>query len=240
MKNIEDILQRAVILLAFSDRCALEKEIINGVKRSTNEREMQRQAIINWLIRTGYYDQVSEKEKQVFITPVINKTNMEILAMQNDYECLEPMLWSLGLVSELSDYGKFVMDDFHPLLKFGRDHSMKKILGNCNMVSSSKMKEFRDRSMLWYWRCLECRNSFSNTMDIKKAVYNIFGESYTQLLIAHNIFDYEANDFVVNGKIITNLTKNEIEKLSIISERRFYSFEWLCTDQEWDNVDLVC
>lgn len=240
MKNKEEILKRAVILLAFSDRCALEKEIIDGVRRSLNEREMQRQSIIDWVKRMGYYDRVSEKEKKVFGSTIYDKTNEEILSLQNNYECLEPMLWSLGLVSDLSSYDEFVLDDFHPVLRFGRNHSIKTLLENCRMVSNSKIKDCRELSMLWYWRCLECRNGLSKTTDIKKAVDNIFGKKYVQLLHAYKQFDAEVNDFIVKGRCVGELSNKEIEKLSIISERRFYAFEWLSTDVEWDNVDLVC
>ena len=66
MKSKEEILKRAVILLAFSDRCALEKKTIDGVKRTLKEKEMQRQAIIDWLMRMGYYDSIFENEKQIF------------------------------------------------------------------------------------------------------------------------------------------------------------------------------
>lgn len=240
MKSKEEILKRVVILLAFSDRCALEKNMIDGVRRTLNEREMQRQAIVNWLMRMGYWDSVSEKEKQVFDREITDKVNADVLVLQNNYECIEPMLWSLGLVSELSDYNKFVLRDFHPVLKFGKNHSIKSLLESCCIVSDAQMKSYRELSMLWYWRCLECRNGLSRTTDIKEAIYTVFGEKYIQLLHTYNQFDSIANDFVINTKKVIELNNEEIEKLTIISERRFYAFEWLATDAEWDNVDLIC
>ena len=240
MKSKEEILKRTVILLAFSDRCALEKKIIDGVSRSLNEREMQRQAIVNWLMHTGYYDSASEKEKQIFNRVITDKTNEDILFSQNDYECLEPMLWSLGLVGGLSGYDTFVIHDFHPILRFGKKHSIKSLLKSCHIVSNAQIQDCREIAMLWYWRCLEYRNGLSKLMDIKNTIYNIFGEKYIQLLHAYNQFDCGANDFVVMGKKVVELNNEEMEKLLIISERRFYAFEWMSTDAEWDNVDLIC
>lgn len=240
MKSKEEILKRAVILLAFSDRCALEKRIVGGVVRTLNEKETQRQAIVDWLMRMGYYDSVFEKEKQVFNRTITDKTDGDILCMQNDYECLEPMLWSLGLVGELSSYDKFVLHDFHPILRFGKAHSFESLLESCCMVTGAKIKECREISMLWYWRCLEYRNGLSSSTDIKKAIYNIFGEKYIQLLHAYNQFDNATNDFIIKDKRVVELNDEEISKLSIISERRFYSFEWMLTDADWDNVDLSC
>ena len=240
MKSKEEIVKRAIILLAFSDRCALEKKVIDGVKRSQNEREMQRQAIVDWLMRMGYYNSVSEKEKQVFNRIITNKTNEYILSLQSAYECLEPMLLSLGLVSELSSYDKFVLRDFHPILRFGKNHSIKSLLENCRMISNAQINDYRELSMLWYWRCLEWRNGLSRSTDIKKAIYNIFGEKYNQLLCTYNQFDNIENDFIIKDKKFIELSDEEVEELSIISERRFYAFEWLSTDAEWDNVDLSC
>lgn len=240
MKSKKEILKRAVALLAFTDRCALEKQIINGVRRSLNEREKQRQAIIDWLIRMEYYDSVTEKEKQVFNRLITDKTNEDILALQNDYECLEPLLWSLGLVSELDSYDRFVLHDFHSELRFGKQHSIKSILTSCCMVSNYQINKHTEIAMLWYWRCLEYRNDLYRTTDIKEAICSIFGEKYIQLLHTYNQFDNIKKDFVTNGKTVKELNDEEIKKLSIISERRFYAFEWLCTDAEWDNVDLIC
>jgi len=240
MKNKDEILKRAIVLLTFADRCALEKSVIDGVKRTLNEREAQRQAILSWLTRMGYYENASEKEKQIFNSTVTGKADKGIMLLQNDYECLEPMLWSLGLVNKLSDYNDFVMRDFHPLLAFGKNHSFEALSNSCRMVSNEKITDYREISMLWYWRCLEHRCGLSEAADIKKAIYNAFGEGHVKLLDTYEHFDNAANDFIINGKRISELNDEEIAKLTVISERRFYAFEWLSTDSQWDNVDLVC
>lgn len=240
MKSKEEILKRAVVLLTFSDRCALEKKMIDGVRRSLNEREGQRQAIVGWLMRMGYYNSVSNRERQIFNRIITDKANEEIMRKQTDYECLEPMLWSLGLVNELSKYDGFVLRDFHSVLVFGKNHSTQSLLRTCKMVSKDVIEDYREISMLWYWRCLECRNNIARTLDVKQTIYNLFGEKYIQLLHTYNQFNNEVNDFVIGDKKIADLNNEEITKLSIISERRFYAFEWLSTDAEWDDVDLIC
>ena len=66
MKSKEEILKRAIILLAFSDRCALEKKIIDGVRRSLNDEEMEELSIISerrfyvfeWLSADDEWDNV--------------------------------------------------------------------------------------------------------------------------------------------------------------------------------------
>lgn len=240
MKSKEEILKRAIVLLAFSDRCALEKRTIDGVRRTTAEREAQRQAISNWLLRMGYWDCVSEKEKQVFSSAITEKANTDILSIQRNYECVEPLLWTLGLVSELSPYDGFVTQDFHPTLKFGRNHSFDALLADCHMTPNDRIPQQRKMSMLWYWRCLEHRSNTGEDFDMASAVKAAFGEEYLPLLHVCSQYDSAAKDFIVTGKRAADLSDEEMLRLSIISERRFYAFEWLSTDDDWDSVDLVC
>ena len=78
------------------------------------------------------------------------------------------------------------------------------------------------------------------SIDVKSAIHDIFGEKYIQLLTVCGQFNDAINDFMINGRKVKELSYSEIEKLTIISERRYYAFEWLSTDAEWDNIDLVC
>ena len=160
--------------------------------------------------------------------------------MHNDYECIEPLLWSLGLVDKLSNYDEFVLDNLHEPLKIGENHTLNALAECCQIVPVATVQKYRELSMLWYWRCLECRNKSSKGINTLEAIRDIFGEDYIKMLQAYDYFDNNKCDFVVKGKIVAKLSDLEIEKLSIIAERRFYAFEWLCTDDEWDNVNLVC
>lgn len=240
MKSKEEILKRAIVLLAFSDRCAIEKKTVDGVKRSLTERETQRKAIFSWLQRMGYYESACEREKEIFNKEITEKTDEEILLMQSEYECLEPLLWSIGLISELSDYNDFVLRDFHPILGFGKNHSFEALAEGCRTVSEAEINVRREMAMLWYWRCIEGRNNPNESFNVKKAVGDIFGENIAYLLSECGQFDAAVNDFTVNGKSIADLTDAENEKLSVISERRFRAFEWIAADSEWDNIDPVC
>ena len=150
------------------------------------------------------------------------------------------MLWSLGLVNELSSYDNFVLYDFHPFLRFGKNHSIDLLLDDCYMISYTRIEDNRELSMLWYWRCLECKSNLLKSIDVKSAIHDIFGEKYIQLLTVCSQFNDAINDFMINGRKVKELSYSEIEKLTIISERRYYAFEWLSTDAEWDNIDLVC
>lgn len=240
MKNMEDIISRSVILLAFCDRCSLEKNVINGIYRSVQEREYQRKAVINWLIKMGYEKNIEPVELDVFNTSINEKTNEIILNFQNNYEALQPLLWSLGLIRELSNYDDYVIDDFHPTLNFGKNHSFESLCKNVQMVSNESLQKHRDRAMLWYWRMLESRNSSSRTTNMIHAISTIFGEKYTLILKELDNISIDNTDFLVNGVEVRSLSDMDIKKLLTISEIRFRAFEWICTDFTWENIDLVC
>ena len=155
LKEKKEIIKRALVLLAFADRRALEKSVIDGKKRSLVEREEQRIAIINWLSRMGYDESITKKEKCIFNSQILDKPNIEILSYQNYYECVEPLLWSLGLIENLSCYDDYVLFDFHPLLNLGKNHTLSSIERRSNLLPESIIQEKRELSMLWYWRSLE-------------------------------------------------------------------------------------
>lgn len=137
MKSTEEIIARAIILVCLSDRCALEENIIEGRRYTRSEREKQREAIRNWLISTRYMEYATEKEGELFDKQVgaVHKNNL--LQYQVQYEAVEPCLWSLGLVEQLSDYENFVLKDF--------------LVNNRLFASLSTMEKERIR-MIAVWR----------------------------------------------------------------------------------------
>ena len=240
MKKKEEIIKRIVCLLCFTDRCCLERSVINGINYALEQREKQRQDILEWTKWKEYYDSYSEKEKQIMEMPVKKDCNNDIVFLYNDYECIEPLLWSIGLVSKLNDYDKYVTKDLHPSLRIGPDHSIEKVMGFCKEVPESDILKYREIAMLWYWRCIVTRTGKVESSSIKQSIIDIFGEDTFNYLKKYKGFDMNKGDFIVRGKTISELSSIEIQRLEIMSERRFYAFEWLFSNEDWDNVDLVC
>lgn len=240
MRKREEILRRAICLLTFSDRCVLEEKYTNGVRHSLNEREEQRKAILKWLKEKDYYSYLTIKEKYILETKVKKDINMEIYNLDNCYGCIEPLLWTVGLIGKLHNYDEFVLNDLHVPLNIGHNHSLNELMKRSKEVGDDILQTHREIAMLWYWRILESRNSSSNIKNYKNSIRDIFGEEYIKILEDYEYFDMNRGDFVVKGKTVAELSNLEVAKLEIIAERRFYAFEWLCTDDDWDNVDLVC
>jgi len=240
VKEREEVIKRIICLLCYTDRCILERPVIDGIQRSLKEREDQRKIISEWLKWKGYYSNLTAKEKQIMETPVTGIMNSAVLSNYRDYECIEPLLWSVGLRGRLAGYGNYVLADLHPPIQIGPDHSLKNVANSCKDVPVSEIEKKSTIAMLWYWRCLEERHPNTKNIDFKEAVTKTFGESYASLLKSYSGFDNNKCDFVVNGKKVSELNSMEKARLEDLSERRFYAFEWLFSEETWDNVDLIC
>ena len=94
--------------------------------------------------------------------------------------------------------------------------------------------------MLWYWRCLENRNVVLNDINYYNSIGESFGIEYTKLLNDYKYFDVTKGDFLVRGRCVSELNDAEKDTLELIAEKRFYAFEWLCSEEDWDQIDLVC
>ena len=240
MKSKDEIIRRAMCLLIFADRCFLEKEVLDGVYHSLKEREDQRQVLLNWIKEKEYYPYLTANEKRIMETPVIKEPNDEAIRHQNDYECIEPLLWAVGLVKNISDYEGFVNDNLHTPMQIGGKHTYDALSASCEMLPEATIRRQRELAMLWYWRCLECRSELAKPIDVLDAVKRAFGKEHVQILREYEDFDIEGNDFVVNGELVSELNDYDIAKLEVIAERRFYAFEWMFSTEDWDEVDLVC
>ena len=119
-------------------------------------------------------------------------------------------------------------------------HSLEKLASSCKNISEKEIEDHRELSMLWYWRCLEFRNSNSDSLDYYEAIQSIFGSSHVQLLDSYDHFSKETHNFIYNKKSLKKLSDYDKLKLTTIAEKRFYAFEWIFSQDNWDDVDLVC
>ena len=238
MKSKGEILKRAIVLLAFADRCSLEDRVIEGKKYTLHERENQRVAISDWLKRNSYYECFTPNELRVMEKKVFIVTDRKILGMEVDHECIEPLLWSVNLVNKLSKYDGFVLDDFHYALQFGKDHSFESLESITRLRPYEDLQKHRELAMLWYWRCLEFRRDRYQTIDLYRAIRDCFGQETAELLNSYRSFNRKVNDFTVKGRPVSDLSDSEFAKLEVIAERRFYAFEWMLSDEDWDHVSL--
>lgn len=238
MKSAKEIIARAVILLCLSDRCALEKAAIGGKSYSKKQREEQKNAIYQWLQNKGYTNYMTKSETQLFEQEVDSGYKNKILAMQVQYEAIEPCLWSLGLVNELSSYDQFVLTDFHPVLQIGLQHDIAKVLDLCNLRTEEEIYIQNEIAMLWNWRIVEWNNPIFQTQTVKDIIVNIFGKQYEKVLAKIQQRSSNQSDFMVKNKLLKDLNKQEISQIECIAKWRYHAFEWIIGNDLWDEVEL--
>lgn len=237
MRNTKSICIRAIILLCFSDRCALEKNNINGSMYSLKEREEQRKAILSWLENQGYTEFLTTSERELFEKEVGTGNSKEIILKQVQYEAIEPCLWAVGLREKLSEFDQFVLDDFHPVLKIGKNHSIDSLVSKSNLKSMEDLVLQREIAMLWHWRAREANNSIFKTGKVKDIIISTFGKEYEQIVQHIQSFKQGQEDFVADSKQFSKLSTEEIRKVAIISMWRQYALEWITGEDEWDEID---
>lgn len=238
MKSSKEIIARAVILLCISDRCALEKSTISGRAYSKKQREEQRIAIYKWLQNKGYVIYMTKSETHLFEQEVGVGNKNEILTIQVQYEAIEPCLWALGLVKELSNYDQFVITDFHPVLHIGLQHTSEKILDMCNLRTKDEIYLQNEISMLWNWRIVEWNNPIFQTQAVKDIVKTVFGQHYETVLAKIQQLSSNQSDFIVNNKLLKNINKQEKSQIECIAKWRHHAFEWIIGNDLWDEVEL--
>ena len=239
MKSKDEIIIRAIILLCISDRCSLERVSIGGQVYTHEQKETQRKVIYSWLQSKGYSKFMTKSEVKLFELEVGKGEVDKILKEQLQYEAIEPLLWCVGKVKELSSYDNFVVDDFHSVLEIGQAHSLEKLVETLKMKDEKDVLVKRDIAMLWDWRCVEAKNSIFSEKTIEEIIESTFGaDMLTPLnVIASDSKDNEA--FVVNGKVFSNLEDNIIRRTSIISRWRHHAFEWIICDESWDELEIT-
>lgn len=238
MKSAKEIVARSVILLCVSDRCALERPTIGGRTYSIKQREDQRLAINQWLKNKGYADMLTKDERTLFEQKVDGENKEEILSAQVQYEAIEPCLWTLGLTQKLSKYDQFVIDDFHPVLQIGLNHTVEKVLDASSIQTDEAILLQNEISMLWHWRTIEYNNPIFETSSVKDLVKSVFGNRYEKVLESIQQFDDYKNDFLVQNKSYFNLGIEDKKRIYYIAKWRHHAFEWIVGDEEWDEVEL--
>jgi hypothetical protein len=239
VKSAKEIASRAVILLCLSDRCALEKPLIGGRLYSKKQREEQRIAINQWLKRKGYTESITKNEQMLFEQEVGTCNKYEIITSQVQYEAIKPCLWTLGLVEKLADYNQFVLDDFHPVLQIGENHSLEKLLGVCCLRNIDEVLIQHKISMLWHWRAIECNNPIFKLKPAKEIIISIFGQEYENIVDNIQMLKNGQSDFILNNKPFNELNSKEINQVKVIAQWRHHAFEWIVGNEGWDEVNLT-
>lgn len=162
----------------------------------------------------------------------------EILSKQIQYEAIEPCLWSLGLIDQLSTYDSFVVKDFHPLLEIGKNHSFEKLLSQCRLRRVDEIDLQTEISMLWHWRARELSHIEFDLQPASEVIVSTFGNHYLKVLDEMKISHDHQTDFHVNKTSFAKLSSEEMNRTQLIAYWRHHAFEWILGKAEWDEVEV--
>ena len=129
MREVDEIIGRAVNLLCIYDRTSLEYKILQGQYHSWKDREKQRLFLYDWLLKNDFLKYITASEQALFQKKIGNPFLKNILREQEfQFEAIEPLLWPMGLVKRLSSYDEYVLKDyeFHEKLKMTVPDTRKK------------------------------------------------------------------------------------------------------------------
>ena len=232
MKKVEDIFNRIICIYVFCERIFLEENNLEGIYFSSNDREDKRRVMIKWLNEKGYTNHLTNEEREIINTPV-SSLDYTIRKKYNRYEAIEPLLWCLGLISRTSSYDKYVTSDFSRVLQIGAAHNIENLIKISSLRSEQEIINKREVSMLWNWRSkLRDLND-----DIDKVIINIFGKEYKKHL-KMKMSNSIPKDFIAFNEPYHKLSKDRVAQLEDIVEWRHHAYEWVLSDEDWDNVPI--
>lgn len=238
MKTVQEIIGRIVALMTYTDMCALESAMASGINESLETRQQHKKAIYKWLINNDYSRCLTTKEKAMFEREISNTPNISILKNTNQYEAIQPLLWCVGLIDNLSDYNGFVEDEFYELIGIGGKHNYREVISKCVMRDSKQINIAYVNSMIWYWRAWMCPGFDYSEESLQDVIRNTYGLACLDAIKTKSVVSNRTIDLKYKNKRINNLTEYEKNSLKEISKWRLYAFRWALSDVSWDNVVL--
>ena len=239
MREIDEIIGRAESLLCISDRAALEKKILQGQYHPWKDREEQRLFIYSWLEDNGFKKYMTNTEKTLFEKKIGNPFLKRVFQEKEfEYEAIEPLLWSMGLVKRLSSYDWYVIKDLHPKLETNVPDTYKRLKEKVVLKSEDEIILQDQVAMLWHWRAIEGKNQLFKKEPIRDVLLGIFGEAYKEAIDKILKKQKKKQDFMIGDKYVYELNSKELSHLYKRTTWRYHAFEWLLTEEDWDDVQL--
>lgn len=182
---------------------------------------------------------MTESDKHLFEKKVGNPFLKHIFQQKEfEYEAIEPLLWSLGLVKRLSSYDWYVTRDLHVDLKTDVPDTHKRLLEKVVLRDEDEIILQDQVAMLWHWRAIEGKNQLFKKEPIKDILLGIFGDAYKDAINKILKRQKQKQDFMIGDKYVYELNSEGISHLYKRTMWRYHAFEWLLTEEDWDDVQL--
>lgn len=237
MRNIEDILDAAFIIMMLADRGLLERAMHEGRSYSIEEREDKRKLFMAALKSRELDSILSPKESEIINARVETLSDEAFYLTQMQYEAIPVLLWAVGLCVFPKYDAKLTDVDFHSILGKHRTEQTK-VDRNILSLDITKIKWWRNVALLWHWRAREgVSNPAINGEDIVESVRRIFGKDYLIFFSNIPLSKKRPRDFMVDKRKFNELNPEKGGVLLIQAKWRHHALEWIVSDVPWDEVN---
>ncbi len=244
--SADKIAQRAIALQLIVDRGwsdhSIQKE--SWIRRRKTKK-VQR-VIEKWDDQEHVAEWLTPKEREIWGQPFGTLSQEDQSLAKWQLESLVPLVWALGIRSELPEFSLPAKDEHYNILKFGRPKPVESILSSKGLTaqadklsrSPAEIELQAKAYLLLNWRVKELRLNRKKRVDLREAVPRVFGswaEDALDLLPLSNKGELVIDRWQL---IITELTKRELNEVEIIFEKRQKALNWLSGENpDWDAVE---
>lgn len=237
MKSVEEILDRALIILLLTNRAMLENKQQGGITYTIEQREKEKMFLIKILKAKSLESACSETEIQVMHTQIGDLSEETFENLQWQFEAIPMLLWSVGLHRLLVYDGQLCTEDFYEILGKYRT-SQSTIPLDLKLLSEEDILLNREIAMLWHWRSKEgIGNIHFENNDAFFYICRLFGDEYTALSETIPLSQNPPRDFLVNGVELNNLPEEIASRVFVQSQWRHHTLEWITNQESWEETD---
>jgi hypothetical protein len=234
MKSSLEIMDRALVCILVSDRAWLES--VNPLSRvhPVEEREQRRIIYDQVIDDRGLRSMLTQRESAWFKTSVDAMPRDQVREAFFEYSCIGTLLWCAGVVSMLPLRLDGDPTDYHPILV---EHRMPGAAPSPEYVARavSEVSDACEMAAIWHWRCKEASLSGNRTVNVARAIVELFGEDYVRLLREMPINE-RSGDLEVEGKAFGEVHGTKLADFCLDIRWRHHAFEWVLNEETWEHT----
>lgn len=241
----KDVVRRALALQLIVDRGWSDNNIQAGPLLRRQKVKKVRKKILKWDEQEHISKWLSPKEREIWDQPLGRLSEEDRAFATWQLESLVPIVWALGLRSELPEFSEYVKDDHYSDLQFCKPTPVETILSSLALDPDSdrlsrtpeEIEIYTNVYLLLNWRAIELVLGNKKRVDIRETAPRIFGEWIADVVALLPLTD--KGELVVEHHrlIITELRKRELALVQRVFEARQKAFNWLSGDDpDWDEV----
>jgi hypothetical protein len=213
-------------------------------KKTMHEWDEKRNFQCAALRVSGLWDVMTEYEQQFISTPAYEQDQDRYIDAGWKVEAAACLMWSLGMIPELSPYDTEAEPKIVISVPNDRDHALH-LINNAILRKVFDINDARDQAEVWHWRSRARELEEQGITPPKKSRFSSIDEMVRSTAAKQfeegRIPQPIDGDFPAFGKAYRNLTAKEWTNIHTISMERHRAFNWLCgyaPKNRWDKTPI--